>query len=69
MDFFQHPPLIKDRRKENSKVFHEPDSIEEFLQKNKDIDLVLHGHTHRYFNERLKALEFSILENVQNDER
>ena len=52
---FQHPPLIKKIQGKKIAVFHEPDSIEEFLQKNKDIDLVLHGHTHRYFNEKIKG--------------
>ena len=52
---FQHPPLIKKIEGKKIAVFHEPDSIEEFLQKNKDIDLVLHGHTHRYFNEKIKG--------------
>ena len=32
-------------------VFHEPEPIEEFLLQNQKIDVILHGHTHRYRNE------------------
>ena len=53
---FQHPPLLQVIERKKIAVFHEPDFIEEFLEKNKDIDLVLHGHTHRYFNEKIKGV-------------
>ena len=32
-------------------IFHEPDLISEFLKINENVDLVLHGHTHRYRQE------------------
>ena len=34
-------------------IFHEPDKIESFLIEEKSIDLTLHGHTHRYRNEKI----------------
>ena len=52
---FRHPPFLIKVSNKKIAIFHEPDSIEEFLQKNKDIDLILHGHTHRYFNEKIKG--------------
>jgi predicted phosphodiesterase len=38
---------------ENKKiaVFHEPELIEEYIKDHQDVDLVLHGHTHRYQEE------------------
>ena len=38
-------------QKKNIVIFHEPDAIHEYLEKNKEIDLILHGHTHRYREE------------------
>jgi len=32
-------------------IFHEPDQIEITLCENNDVDIVLHGHTHRYREE------------------
>ena len=41
-------------------IFHEPDDIDDFMLSNKDLDLVLHGHTHRYRNETIgKTLIFN----------
>ncbi len=54
---FQSPPLIKLIEGKKVAVFHEPDYIEDFLDKNLDIDLVLHGHTHRYFNKLVKGVK------------
>jgi len=50
---FQLPPfsLMLDNRK--IVIFHEPDSIERYLEKNTSVELVLHGHTHRYRNEKI----------------
>lgn len=52
LKFYEPPYIIK---KENRKIaiFHEPDCIDAFLSKNEDIDIVLHGHTHRYRKEFL----------------
>ena len=44
---FQEPPKSFSLFNRNIVVFHEPNSIEDFLAKNKNVDVVLHGHTHR----------------------
>jgi uncharacterized protein len=48
---FQEPPNILTLENRNIAIFHEPDPIDDFLLKNKDIEVVIHGHTHRYRNE------------------
>ena len=48
---FQEPPLAINIEKRKIVIFHEPDQIERYIEKNKDIDLVLHGHTHRHREE------------------
>ena len=48
---FQEPPHVINLMNRKIAVFHEPDYINHFLEKNKDLDIVLHGHTHRYRNE------------------
>ena len=47
----QEPPHKISIGKRNVAVFHEPDEIDTFLEENPNIDLVLHGHTHRYREE------------------
>ena len=49
---FQNPPKILSLKDKNIAIFHEPDHIEEFLTQNLNIHLVLHGHTHRYREEK-----------------
>lgn len=51
-DFDQPPKIIKLSNKKIA-IFHEPESIEATLAKISDIDIVLHGHTHRYKEELL----------------
>ena len=48
---FQEPPNSINLFNRNIAIFHEPDSIDEFLLNNDEIDIVLHGHTHRYRHE------------------
>ena len=36
-----------------SRYDDEPDKIESFLKKDSSIDLIIHGHTHRYRNENI----------------
>ena len=48
---FQEPPLEIFIESRNVAIFHEPDEIKAFLEENPNIDLVLHGHTHRYREE------------------
>ena len=42
----------------NVAIFHEPDLIEDFLSKNEETEVILHGHTHRYRNEKKKDILF-----------
>ena len=48
---FQEPPYSITIQERSIVIFHEPDQIDCYLKKNKDIDIILHGHTHRYRNE------------------
>ena len=48
---FAEPPSTITIHGRNLAIFHEPDPINEFLSENSNIDVVLHGHTHRYRNE------------------
>ena len=53
---FKEPPNVINIGNRNIAIFHEPDFIEEFLSKNRSIDVVLHGHTHRYTKEINKGI-------------
>jgi|TARA_B110000438_G_scaffold177881_1_gene169996 uncharacterized protein len=48
---FQEPPLslILDNKK--IAVFHEPELIDDYIKDHQNIDVILHGHTHRYKEE------------------
>ena len=48
---FQEPPKLLKLFNKNIAIFHEPDLIDDFLVDNQNIDIVLHGHTHRYRSE------------------
>ena len=48
---FQEPPKKLSIYNREIVIFHEPDSIDQFVSENKSIDIVVHGHTHRYRNE------------------
>lgn len=50
---FQEPPLAITLQGKKIAIFHEPDLIKNYIEKNKDIDLVLYGHTHRYKEETI----------------
>ena len=49
----QKPPLLIHKSERKIAVFHEPEPIKEFLLKENDYDIVVHGHTHRYREEYL----------------
>ena len=48
---FQEPPFSLEIENRKIAIFHEPDEIESFIKKNPSINLIIHGHTHRYRNE------------------
>ena len=48
---FQEPPNSIRLHNRNIAIFHEPDTIDDFLVNNRGIDIVIHGHTHRYRQE------------------
>jgi len=48
---FQEPPNLITLYERKIAIFHEPDLIEEFLSSRENIDVVIHGHTHRYRHE------------------
>ena len=54
----QEPPYLIEVLGRNIAIFHEPDKIEDFLADNSAVDVVLHGHTHRYRNEIKKGILF-----------
>ncbi len=55
---FQEPPRKLSIFNREIAIFHEPESIEEFLLKNKKINVVLYGHTHRYENDTRNGVLF-----------
>ena len=50
---FNEPPFLLCLKDKKVAIFHEPDLIEDFLKQHSDIDLILHGHTHRYREEKI----------------
>ena len=50
---FRHPPFLIKVSNKKIAIFHEPDDIESFLKKEPSLDLIIHGHTHRYRNEKI----------------
>ena len=55
---FQEPPQTIILCNKNIAIFHEPEDIDDFLSENQKIDIVIHGHTHRYRNEIKKGVLF-----------
>jgi len=54
---FQEPPLIRDIGGKKILILHEPDEIKEFIESDPSIDIVLHGHTHRHVNKKIKGVK------------
>jgi len=52
--YFQQPPLLLTLANKKIAIFHEPDEIENYVNQHNDLDLVLHGHTHRFRKEKIK---------------
>ena len=49
----QLPPLFLTIENRKIAIFHEPDGIDELIKNDPSIELILHGHTHRYRNEKV----------------
>ncbi len=47
----KEPPLLCHIGNKKIVIFHEPDSIGEYIQENLDVDIIVHGHTHRFRHE------------------
>ena len=47
----KEPPFLTYLNQKKVAIFHEPDLIPDYLKEHKNIDLILHGHTHRYREE------------------
>ena len=54
---FREPPFITSIGKKKIAIFHEPETIAETIENNPSIDLVLHGHTHRYTNQEINGVK------------
>ena len=44
---FQEPPLRLNLADKKIAIFHEPELIASYIEEFRDVDLILHGHTHR----------------------
>ena len=54
---FREPPFITSICKKKIAIFHEPETIAETIENDPSIDLVLHGHTHRYTNQEINGVK------------
>ena len=50
---FHNPPFLLKISNKKIAIFHEPEDIENFLKREPSIQLIVHGHTHRYRNEKM----------------
>tara|TARA_B100000579_G_C22738998_1_gene808133 strand:- start:351 stop:842 length:492 start_codon:yes stop_codon:yes gene_type:complete len=48
---FREPPFLTSIDNRKIAIFHEPEFIANYIKDHPDVDLVLHGHTHRYRQE------------------
>ena len=55
---FQDPPFPLTLEDKKIAVFHEPELIDKYIKEHKDIQLIIHGHTHRYREETLNDIVF-----------
>ena len=53
---FQDPPLSLTLEHKKVAVFHEPELIDDYIKDYKDTDIILHGHTHRYKEEKVYGI-------------
>ena len=55
---FQEPPLSLSLEGKKIAVFHEPELVDSYIKENADIQLIIHGHTHRYREETRNNIIF-----------
>ena len=48
---FKEPPFSINIDSKIIVIFHEPDHVDRYLMQHNKVDIVLHGHTHRYRHE------------------
>ena len=53
----EFPPFVTKIANRNIAILHEPDDIQDLIKENPSIDLILHGHTHRYRNEEINGIK------------
>ena len=53
---FQEPPFSLEIEGKKIAIFHEPEEIENFIKKDPSINLIIHGHTHIYRNEKVDGV-------------
>ena len=54
---FQEPPMVTEISGKKMLILHEPDEIKELIESDPSIDVVLHGHTHRYVNREINGVK------------
>ena len=54
---FQNPPLVTNIGGKKIAILHEPDGIKELIENETKLDLILHGHTHRYRFEDINGVK------------
>ena len=54
---FKLPPQVFTLEDKKIAVFHQPEPIETFLLNEKKVDLVVHGHTHRFREEKINGIK------------
>ena len=55
---FQDPPLSLTLEDKKIAIFHEPELIDRYIKEHIDVQLIIHGHTHRYREETLNDIIF-----------
>ena len=53
----EFPPFVTKIGNRKIAILHEPDDIQDLIKENPSIDLILHGHTHRYRNETINGIK------------
>ena len=54
----QDPPFPLTLEDKKIAVFHEPELIDRYIKDHADVQLIIHGHTHRYREETLNNIIF-----------